>query len=109
MPPFLSTPFILHSVTTSRASNTHQLVALQLVVGMTVYTCGSTCTYICLDHVLHDYCTLETLQSTSHCMYIFHDTHTYTCIHQVYSTCSLMFIGTLLFITGPEDCSPLCQ
>ena len=31
------------------------------------------------------------------------------CMHQVYSTCSLMFIGTLLFITGPEDCSPLCQ
>ena len=32
MPPFLSTPFILHSVTTSRTSNTHQLV-----VGMTVH------------------------------------------------------------------------
>ena len=32
MPPFLSTPFILHSVTTSRTSNTHQLF-----VGMTVY------------------------------------------------------------------------
>ena len=32
MPPFLSPPFILHSVTTSRTSNTHQLV-----VGMTVH------------------------------------------------------------------------
>ena len=32
VPPFLSTPFILHSVTTSRTSNTHQLV-----VGMTVH------------------------------------------------------------------------
>ena len=30
--PFLSTPFILHSVTTSRTSNTHLLV-----VGMTVH------------------------------------------------------------------------
>ena len=31
------------------------------------------------------------------------------CMHQVYSTWSLMFIGTLLFITVPEDSSPLCQ
>ena len=34
MPPFLSTPFIPHSVTTSRTSNTHQL---HVVVGMTVH------------------------------------------------------------------------
>ena len=32
VPPFLSTPFILYSVTTSGTSNTHQLV-----VGMTIH------------------------------------------------------------------------
>ena len=62
MPPFLSTPFILHSVTTSRTSNTHQLV-----VGMTVHEILDVVTYVhmyawysLLDHVPHDYCTLET-------------------------------------------------
>ena len=29
-----------------------------------------------LDHVPHDYCTLETWESTSHCMCTFYDTHT---------------------------------
>ena len=59
VPPFLSTPFILHSVTTRRTSNTHRLV-----VGMTVHEILEHM-YICmhgslLDHVPHDYCTLET-------------------------------------------------
>ena len=61
MPPFLSTPFILHSVTTSRTSNTHQLV-----VEMTVHEILDMVAYVhmhmhgsLLDHVPHDYCTLE--------------------------------------------------
>ena len=41
MGPFLSTPFILHSVTTSRTSNTHQLV-----VGMTVHEILDVAVYL---------------------------------------------------------------
>ena len=57
MPSFLSVPFILHSVTTSRTSNTHQLV-----VGMIVHEILDMVAYVrsLLDHVPHDYCTLET-------------------------------------------------
>ena len=39
--PFLFTPFILHSMTTSRTSNTHQLV-----VGMTVHEISDMVAYV---------------------------------------------------------------
>ena len=89
---------------------------------MVAYVCM---VYSLLDHVPHDYSTLDTRQNTSHCMCTFYDTNgterngtetelfidaycTYAWF--VYASgLQYMFIGTLLFITGPEDCSPLCQ
>ena len=77
MPPFLSTPFILHSVTTSRTSNTHQLV-----VGMTVHEILDMVAYV---HMYAWY----TLWYTYICMlvyasglqYMFIDVHWYSTIH----------------------------
>ena len=53
MPPFLSTPFTLNSLTTSRTSNTHQLV-----VGMTVHEILHM--YICMHGSLLDHMPQET-------------------------------------------------
>ena len=61
--------------------------------------------YICmhgslLDHVPHDYCTLETCIEKVPliaCHFMIHKHMHGLCMHQVHSTCSL--IGTLLFIS----------